>query len=310
MRQPISTNNNDAAAALRGLLAESTMALGFEDRVSVGFTEGRRIAKPAAAVRAFDLTTMTLPPLPSQDGEIMVTASSPGAQSLTLAAGLISMSRVAAAGALVHVAAERPRPQPETDAGLALYSDLAQLRFIKPAEFATVADSALPVLLSSVDWSTVPNVAFRVVVSRRTQKAVGGVDIETQIAHAILMGLARAADKTLLDAIIATTPTSFSLAAAAGRKLAFDDLRALVGTSATGAAVGQDGVLRANGVAAELTDTIGQTVIGSFRHSAVAIRPELLLHVERLSVNGDLKLTCHAALAALVPDPASFWLGA
>ncbi len=125
------------------------------------------------------------------------------------------------------------------------------------------------------------------------------------------LGLADAADRLLLAHIAAATPTAFTLAKAAAAGLRFPELRAVVGTSGTGAAVGQDGVLRANGIAAELTSEASGTIIGAFNRSAVFIRDRVDVLVERRDTAGRQRVTCWASLAPMAPTGAAhFWTGA
>src|SRR5690606_1575138 len=125
---------------------------------------------------------------------------------------------------------------------------------------------------------------------------------------AIMFGLAQAADRTLLAAIVTETPAAFTHGAAAARNLEFAELRALVGTDGTGATVDAAGSLRAAGVLADYTPTIEETVIGAFNRAAVAVHPEIVVHAERRNLQGDLVLTVFANLLPLVPDSGAFWL--
>lgn len=320
MRKPLST---ESATSLRGMFEEASRAVGFEEHRTPGVELPRMIQRPAVVTRFLDMSEITLPPLPVADGEINLSPAT-SAHSIKLDAALIAQSRVAQAGARIHIARERPKVAPEVDE-LAVYRDIGQLRRIMPAEFATLADganvgeSALPVLSDTITWNGAgaPNVSFRTRVTRRQQKDVGGQNIEELLLHSIVLGLAREADKTLLSAILATNPAAFTIGAAAARKLAFTELRGIVGSSGNGAFVSAAGDFVcanfntsgwAGGVRAELTDVIAPTVVGAFGFAGVAVRPELMVHIERRDTSGDLVLTCHAAMLPMLPDAASFWL--
>ena len=112
------------------------------------------------------------------------------------------------------------------------------------------------------------------------------------------------------EATASLVPATFSLAAAAARGLKFEELRALIGTAGTGAAVGHDGALRAAGVAAELTSDTADTLIGSFARSAVAIHDDVRLHFERRNTKGDLVATAWVQFIPLLPDATAFWQAA
>lgn len=232
--------------------------------------------------------------------------------SITLSAALIQNCLVEKAGATVVVAAERNMAN--TNTLPVMYKDAGLFRVIEPALFGAVVDGAdadisdPPWSDVSIEWPDAPSIAFRTVFSRASQKWVGGDLMESNLLQAIVSGLSEAADRTLLAAISAASLPAFSLAAAAARGLRFGNLRALVGTNADGAVVGADGVLRAEGVSAELTRAIPQTIIGDFHKSAIAIYPEVQVHFERMNVNGEMGAVVFANMLPLVPDASAFWL--
>ncbi|NTY41305.1 hypothetical protein [Burkholderia diffusa] len=137
-------------------------------------------------------------------------------------------------------------------------------------------------------------------------------NFENAIMHAITQGLARTADAVLLSAIVTAAPAPFSLSAAAAAAVRFGELRALVGTTAAGAAVGQDGVLRAAGIAAEMTPDMAATIVGTFARSAIMIRSEVDVIAERVKLPpdpmaGGVAFTAWAAMQPLLPDTSRFW---
>ncbi|URF05272.1 hypothetical protein [Cupriavidus campinensis] len=287
---------------------DASRAMGFHERIAPGFTEGRLIPQPAVASTRIDLSrAMTIGA--TVDG-VYALQEVPAGESQRLDAFVAENSRVAQAGARVIVATPKPKAAPE----LGMYQSQALVRAINPATFAAVEDganaaaSALPFADVTFGWEDAPSVAFNVTVSRAQQRAVGGgAQLEADLLHAILLGLAEAADRTLLAAIVTSSPAAFSLGAAAARHLKFSDLRAIIGTSGTGATVRQDGALAVQGIAAELSAATASTIVGAFGRSAVAVRPEVDLHVKRVNANGDFTATVFASLIGLVPDASSFW---
>ncbi|MDR5784633.1 hypothetical protein QCE63_35145, partial [Caballeronia sp. LZ065] len=225
---------------------------------------------------------------------------------------LVDASRIAQAGATVVVMPDPSKAFAVDGVGeVTMTPRPARFLTIEAAPFAVVEDgadvgeSALPLSRAAIDFSTAPQMAIRFRVSRRDQK-----DFQDQadaIMTAITLGLARAADATLLAAITAAIPAAFSLAAAAEKGLRFDELRALVGTAGAGAAVSQDGKLRVAGVAAELTADTAATFVGAFSRSAVAVHEAIDVVAERTSVAGDLVVTCWANMQALLPNAGMFF---
>lgn len=304
----------DAVASLGKIIAAAERELAYMDHRAPGAeVPHARTAKPAVATGYLNLRELTLTPAADVSGHRTRTLGlgNTAAKSERLDAAIIQRSRVALAGAQLIVAAERPAPSDSK--GGAFYRDAGLFRLIEAATFASVADgadaadSAWPFHSALIEWPDAPSIAFRTTATRRQQKDVGGASLAQDLLQSMLFGLAQAADKTLLAAIVAATPAAFTLGAAAARNLEFRELRALVGTAGTGAAVGQDGTLRVSGVLAELTPATAATIVGSFNRSAVAIHPELVVHVERRNLQGDLVLTCFANLQAVLPDSGAFW---
>ena len=149
---------------------------------------------------------------------------------------------------------------------------------------------------------------LRMVFKRVDQRALENDLLHAEIITAIVMGLARAADETLVSAIAATTPAAFTLAKAAAQGLKFDELRGVVGTAGAGASVSQDGALRAAGIRSQLSPDLAGTIVGAWDRAGVAIHEDLPVHFERLNTQGDLVVTAWANLTPLVPDQAKFWM--
>jgi hypothetical protein len=124
-------------------------------------------------------------------------------ESVGLDAAVIQNCLVARFGASVIVAAERNVAN--TNALPVLYKDAGLFRIVEPAPFGAVADGAdavvgaAPWSDSLIEWSDVPSIAFRIVFSRSIQKGLGGGALLTEnILESIILGLAEAADRTLL----------------------------------------------------------------------------------------------------------------
>ncbi|MDK3021719.1 hypothetical protein QO239_03745 [Cupriavidus taiwanensis] len=304
---------------LSGLLARARAEQAAVQHIAAGMDSPHAVtSKPAAASQFFDLRELFLPSLMNADGIVTrAPAGEPAAKTTSVSAAVVSSSLVAKAGAHVIVAAERPAPAGGLYDAPVLYRDAGALVIVDPATFGAVVDgadattSALPVKSAAISWPDAPSIAFSTNITRRQGKD-SGYDLEAAVVQAIVMGLARAADKTLLAAIVtalAAAPT-FTLGAAAARGLEFVELRALIGTAGTGAAVGQDGTLRAAGVLGELTPTIAETIVGSFTRAGVAIHPQIAVHAKRTSLAGNLELTVFANMLPLVPDAGAFWKAA
>jgi hypothetical protein len=228
-------------------------------------------------------------------------------------------SRFAAAGVNLLLRAPPLTPQPVGQQGVVVMQrELSGMSVIQPLPMNVVADDAdtpvvvsLPVKSASVDWSdenSTPAYAVQLEIPRgdyRDRLHDGSLDQVLTVA--ILAGAGRIADHALMTALAAASLTEFSLAAAASSGLAFGELRAMVGTAGNGATVGQDGALRASGIAAELTDTGLHTFVGAFDHAAVLLDSEIRVFAEKTSLDGALTVTVLASAAALLPDKSKFW---
>lgn len=317
-------DDHNATASLAKIIDAAQRELAYTDHIASGADAPHaRTRKPAVSTGFMDLRNLRLVPAVNAVGDHCRTLGSTeeAAKSEPLDASVIERSRVAQAGATVIVAAERPAPSGAM--GGAFYRDAGLFRLIEAAEFSDVPDadseaipeetgevetSILPFHSAVIEWPDAPSVAFRTIASRRQQKDVGGDTLAQDLMQSILYGLAQAADRTLLAAIVAASPSTFTHGLAAARNLEFSELRALVGTNGTGAAADTAGTLRVNGVLADYTPTIEETVVGAFNRAAVAIHPQIVVHVERRNLQGDLVVTCFANLLPLVPDASAFWL--
>lgn len=298
----------------------------------VGYTELAREGQPsvftrkkAATAANFSLRELETAARAADDAPGLPVAEHAAGKLIPVSAAVIERSRVAQAGARVLVVdpAAEARPAGQGTGVPAFQYTKTQFVTVAPAPFAqipagvdvTESDSPTSRIYVGFDGNTNesfdgPSYGVRFQLTRRQVKDVPADQLLQELMLSITMGLARAADHALLSAIVAANPAPFSLAAAATAGLEFRQLRALVGTNGTAAAVGQDGTLRAAGIQAELTPTIASTVVGSFASAGVAVHDSLRIAIERTNAAGDSFVTCWADLQALLPDDSFFWAAA
>jgi len=228
-------------------------------------------------------------------------------------------SRLAAAGAHLILRSPALPPRPVGPKGIVvMHREVFGMSVIQPLPMSVVPDGAnapilatLPVTSASVDWSdedSTPAYAVRLEIPRGEYRdRLHNGTLDQVLTAAILAGAGRIADHALMTALSAAALSEFSLAGVAAAGLAFGELRGVIGTAGNGAAVGQDGALRASGITAELTDTGEHTFVGAFDHAAVILDREIRITAERTSLDGALAVTVFASAAALVPDPAKFF---
>lgn len=193
---------------------------------------------------------------------------------------------------------------------------------VRPADFAMldgwvtpaeeVTDQPPPISREEIDLGRNEGVssspwAWSTTLTRRD--SIMYENLQDEILLAIQLGVARLADQVLLRRLdrIAETLAPYSLAAFAAAGLRFGDAKAVIGSAATGAAVGVDGVLRAQGVAGDLTDTTAATYIGAWSRAAIAMRPELRVSLLRSGRDGALQMTIFVDAEALIPSSAFFF---
>lgn len=319
-RTGVSSDAQPNQNPLAALMENAERALGYAD---VGPAEApHRIRTPAASRVAIDLSQFVADGNPSPN--VHGVQNRPTGETLTLdpRAVIEAHSVVAQAGASIIISAPRDRAIAingnKTDGLMGFYQDPQLVRNVDPAQFATLADgadatvSAIPTHDATFTWPSVPTAAFRTTITRAQNRALGGGDdLRDALLRSVLMGLGLYADKLLLAAIAAATPAAFTFGAAAAKFLKVDDLRAIIGTTGTGAGYRGDGTFMANpGIPAEITDATEGTYIGSFGSAAVAIWPELTVQARRLSTAGDLEVTCLVNAQAVLPDAGKFWTAA
>lgn len=307
------------ATALRTVMDDAAKAQPFRDHTPIGMDAPTvRMAISTARLTVACLKSDNLPDLFDRNGRLRRTPqAAPSSDTVRMDAAVITNSRVASAGAGVVIVPEASVARAVgKDGPLAFERVPGFLRNIEAGEWSTVNVDALPevsvspspIVSAEIDWSIATAKAIRFVVNRKERMRYGDQDeLCNEIIAALTLGLARAADEVLLSDLSARALANFTLGAAAAEGLAMGDLRALVGTGGQGAAVGQDGALRAGGIAAELTAEMSGTIVGAWDRTAVAVRDDVNIFFERTGLAGEMAITAWASMQSLVPSASKFW---
>ncbi|MBT2791213.1 hypothetical protein [Paraburkholderia strydomiana] len=267
-----------------------------------------------------DLNSDELPKIQDKNGALKrPPAGKAAVENLKIDAAILRQSLVAQAGAEIIIYKD---PTEAVSTGVlgdvVMMSKQSYFETFEAAPFALVADGGevtvtpLPINRAAIHVDATGGLqtasgiyGLRFEFSRATLKSYPS--IEDAIMHAVVQGLARTGDAVLTAGIMAATPAAFSLAAAAAAGVRMSELRGLVGTAGHGAAIDNNGVLRAAGIAAELSPDLSATIVGSFARSAVMIRSDVEVVVDRTNIDGSLAVTAWAGLQALLPDTTRFW---
>lgn len=277
-------------------------------------------AKPAASAQHHSLSAIELnapsETLGHQFADVLPREGSAAGTSIKLPTYLAAASRVVSHGATLIVQPEASDAVVGSNGALAFQRRDVRFGVIAPAPFSEVPDgdeltpSVLPLLTDALDLETMPSFGFQTTVTRADARHFTDGLLSSAAMLSIAMGLGKIADAVLLDAVMASTPGTFSLGAAAAAGFNFSELRALIGTSGTGASVDASGVLRAAGIEADLTSASAATVIGTFSRAAVVFSDRISFTAERINTNGDCTLTCWCNAQALMPQLGAFWKAA
>ncbi|SQA57444.1 Uncharacterised protein [Burkholderia cepacia] len=301
---------------LHEVFDNSTRALGYAD---VGAADApHRIAVPAVASGGIELTRAFAMREGFESYYRLNLVEAGKTNELDPSALMRDNSRVVSAGARLIVAPEKPAPQfgPQSGANHpGFYTNPSKVRHVEPAAFASVTDgqeaalSAIPFEDADFSWGDAPNFAFRSKITRAQRRDVAGDQLSDDFMIAIALGLGELMDRLFLAAVLAATPAAFTIGALAARHAKLDEARALVGTAGASASWRGDGAfVAAGGIPAELTAATDKTVVGLFNRAAVAVRPELSVHVKRLNVSGDQELIVFGNLQPVIPNPSTdFW---
>jgi hypothetical protein len=313
----MSQNLNASSTKLRSLIALASNAQPFVAHTPAGMSEPSAYIKRKTSKGAiFSFSDDTLPALLDRPGQVVrIPHASLAGKSVRFDSALIAASLVAQAGAAIVVMPDPVEPLATGTGGVvALHRKPTGFAIADPAKMSTVADdadtpvSAAPIHRAAISLDNAITKGFRLELPRSEVKAAGDrEEFEALLLASLVLGVARACDDVLLDAIAASAPAEFTLAAAAAQGLRFGDLRGFIGTTGAGAAVGQDGVLRLAGVAAELTDTTPSGIVGAFQHAGVAVGPDLAMHADRIGKAGAVSIQVFADLVPLLPVPGRFW---
>lgn len=299
------------------LIEQARSASNAEVHQAVGAdTPHAVIRKPAIAAGEVSLR-MAMPRIQKTMGPVAGDVPAGAAVAVPVSAEIARNSIVAQAGA--HVIAYTPE---KTAQPIGLEDGVGAMQrlpwyftAIEASPFAVVADGAdvvasTPQVFRSeikFDDTAVSSRALRFELPRSYMRDFGREIVERELMTSILLGLARAADHTLLQAIKASAPPAFTLAAAAAAGLQFAELKGVIGTAGAGGVVGTDGTLRLAGTLAELSDQVDVSLVGCWSKSAVAIHDSVRVLVERRSIAGDMTLTVFADMQPLIPVEGAFW---
>lgn len=147
-------------------------------------------------------------------------------------------------------------------------------------------------------------VAFR--LPRKVMKSRAPDVLASELLFPIVNGIGRAIDATIFAALEQHSLSPWGIGRAAQLGVPIDAVRAVVGTSAAGAAM-HEGKLYAHGVSAETTPDTARTFLGVWNRCAIVIDPKINVVASRANLRGDLQLACWVSLQALVPNPEAFW---
>ncbi|MDM0113516.1 hypothetical protein QTI66_15255 [Variovorax sp. J22R133] len=302
---------------LPALFADARRALGFFERHTPGFDEPTRsYRKEPAVAGSFRLSDVFPAPSGNQlrDLDLRSTQRSAAGTTHTIGNALMGASCAIQAGARLIPVGSAPDAVVDGDV-IAWQKRPARFEVVTAPAFGIVADgddvvtSPLPLAGAEINLGEAASHAVSFTLTRLEQKARSDADMEFIVARALALGLAQVCDRVLLSAIVASTPTAFTVGKAAARGLHFADLKAICGTAAQGAAIGADGVLRVVGIDAELTDVIAPSIVGAFGRAAVAVNDEIRIVIKRTSVRGDMEITVFVTIEPLLPT-SDFWMAA
>lgn len=309
--------NDNAVSTLAAIITEARSAQGdtpfFDENHAV-----RGIHKRTpAAVRWDSMENVILQPVPDVVAYRTVTPGAiPAGKRYTFASAVLAASKINQLGAHVFILpddASFSLPSGE----LGFTKKRHGLELLRASEFAAVddgddvAETALRLAFAEANRAEMPSHATSHRLTRKQQREYDDSGRLAALAGAgIAAGVADLVDGLLLKALVANTLEAFSLGAVAAKGLGFDNLRAVVGTNGDAATVGTDGVLRAAGVPAILSDQIAETIIWAPSWSGVAIAPAMGLVAERLNVAGDLVLTSFVNAEQLIVDASAVWIAA
>jgi hypothetical protein len=240
----------------------------------------------------------------------------PAGEQRSLQVSIAERSIVAQAGAaIVPISTE-----PATSDIAAVRSRAGEFRVSRPVTFHDADESnpltaaALPVAVEAIEPESLLVRGAQIKLSRREIKDTERDALDAQLANSITAGLANLVDQVMLErlaadltALPAGTALPGILQAVAPTGIRFEELRAIVGSAASGVTgVDEAGALRVAGIPAQMSGEHSDTIVGAFDRAAVAVLDDIRLTVARTSLDGAMEVTAWVDLAPLVPDPAFF----
>lgn len=302
---------------LQKLLADARRQLGYHETLNPDGSVRNVTRKAAASVATMSLRALELPAPPSAAGlsAVHVPQGEAAGKATTLPLAVARSSRAVTAGANLFLVEDAVQPaQGGLSGEIALPRRRGRFGVVEAANLAAVADGVdlvpgtLPYFSAEVDLETAASYGAAFTISRADQRNFNDAELSDAALAAFVLGIGRAVDEALCAAIIATTPSAFTIGAAAAKGFTVGELRALVGTAGAGATFNASGSLVAGpGVIAELCADTSATICGAWNRSACAVHQDIRVIAERLGRNGDLKLVAWVTIAPLVPVPGAFW---
>lgn len=297
------------------LLSDARRQLGYTEFAGPDNTVRHVSRKPAASVATLSLRALELPAPIRPTGLAAVHAPQREAAGkvTTLPLAIAQRSRAVTAGARLFLVEPAVAAVPQGSGEVALTRRNGRFTVTEPAALVKTPDGddlvagTLPFFAANVDLDTMPAYGCHFELSRADQRDYNDGELADAALASLVMGIGRACDAELLATIVAGTPAAFSIGAAASKGFEFQELRALIGTAGTGAAIGQDGTLRAGGVVGELTDASTATLIGAWSRAGVALADDVRVIAERTGRDGALRLTAWVNLQAMLPRAGCFW---
>lgn len=305
---------------LREVLADARQALPYVERAPANDLDRvQRIPQMAARITHLQIGTDHLPDFDAPE------ANRPS-ERLTISEAILRRSVAMRAGARLLV--EPKGPAAVTAPGVVGFRQVpVGMSVVSPAAFSTFdahseplpGADALPLtpLSQIIRTDTIERpddmqaYGFRVSLKRSEQKERSDDVLLDAVMHAIVLGLARTADRALLGAINATFPQDttqhYNISAVARAGLRSEELRAIVGTGENDSTKAELGDLFVNGIPAELSAETGQTLIGAFDRYGLAMGGEITLLVKRAAFDGSIEVACWAAMRAIIPDMGYVW---
>lgn len=179
---------------------------------------------------------------------------------------------------------------------------------LDPAGYTLLPDGTdllagdVPMHIATWNPETAPNYAVQFSLSRNDQRQFENGELPELAMMALIMGISRSADQTVLTAVAAGATGNWSIANAAAAGVVHEACRSIIGTSGTGASVRADGQLIAGGLPGALTPTVADTYAGDWSRIACGVQDTIMLTTQRTGTDGSMLLTAHIGLQALIPN--------